>query len=87
VGWGLVGPRGKKEKRKRQAGLGWKEGMGEGLFWFFFFSFISFSIFYSKPFQNFQKKLLTTQSIKNPCIQHDAQSLGISKLINYHFIY
>jgi hypothetical protein len=35
MGWGLVGPRGKKEKRKRQAGLGWKEGMGEGLFWFF----------------------------------------------------
>jgi hypothetical protein len=69
LGLGLVGPRGKKrKKRKRQAGLGWKEGMGEGLdlFCFFFnsFSFISFSNFYSKPFQNFQKKLLTTQSIK-----------------------
>jgi hypothetical protein len=93
MGWGLVGPRGKKEKRKRQAGLGWKEGMGEGLFWFFSsffsnsFSFISFLNFDSKPFFKFLNKLLTTQSIKNPCIQHDAQSLGISKLINYHFIY
>jgi hypothetical protein len=80
----------KERKKQGQAGLGWK-GLGEGWSDYFFFnpfSFISFSNFYSKPFQNFQKKkLLTTQSIKNPCFQHDAQSLGISKLINYHFIY
>jgi hypothetical protein len=30
---------------------------------------------------------LTTQSIQKPCIQHDAQTLGFSKLINYHCIY
>jgi hypothetical protein len=47
----------KKEKKQRQAGLGWKEGwvrVGMILFSFFnSFFFISFSNLYSKPFQNF----------------------------------
>jgi hypothetical protein len=80
------GPRGKK--RKNTGGLGCKGEMGEGdLFCFFSIPFISFSSFYSKTFSKILDKLLTTQSIQNPCIQHDAQTLGFSKLINYHCIY
>jgi hypothetical protein len=51
----VFGLRGKRKKEKNKAGLGWK-GLGEGwsvLFFFNSFSFISFSSFYSKPFQNF----------------------------------
>jgi hypothetical protein len=44
VGWELGWAARKKEKRKRQAGLGWKEGMGEGwsdsFFQFLFFYFL-----------------------------------------------
>jgi hypothetical protein len=58
-------------------------------FLFFFNSFFShfFSKLLLKIFSKFLNQLLTTQSIKSPCIQHDAQSLGNSKLINYYFIY
>jgi hypothetical protein len=64
--------------------------MGEGWSDSFFsipFLLFPFQTFTQNLFKIFKKKLLTTQSIKNPCIQHDAQSLGISKLINYHFIH
>jgi hypothetical protein len=70
--------------------VGWKEGMGEGLDLFCFFSIpfilFSFQSFTQNLFKIF-KKTFNHPIIKNPCIQHDAQSLGISKLINYHFIY
>jgi hypothetical protein len=73
----------------------WVGAGGLDLFVLFFF----FSLFFSIPFSHFffklllkifskiLDKLLTTQSIQNPCIQHDAQALGFSKLINYHCIY
>jgi hypothetical protein len=77
-GWGLVGPRGKKKDR-----LGWKEGMGEGLFWFFLFPFQILTQNFLKIF----KQTFDHTINQNPCIQHDAQTLGFSKLINYHFIY
>jgi hypothetical protein len=51
-----------RKKEKRQAGLGWEEGWS--VFFSIPFSFISFSSFYSKPFQQILNKLLTTQSIK-----------------------
>jgi hypothetical protein len=67
--------------------------MGEGLFWFFFFFFFSIS-FLLFPFQILTQNLfkIFKQTFnhtinQNPCIQHDAQTLGFSKLINYHFIY
>jgi hypothetical protein len=44
----------------------------------FLFIYFLFKIF---------KKTINHPINQNPCIQHDAQSLGISKLINYHFIY
>jgi hypothetical protein len=52
------GPRGKKEKRKDRlgwAGLGWKEGMGEGLDLFCFFS---------NPFLLFPFQILTQNFLK-----------------------
>jgi hypothetical protein len=52
------GPRGKKKKKTKTGWAGLERGLGEGwsdsLFSFFnSFFFISFSNFYSKPFQNF----------------------------------
>jgi hypothetical protein len=59
-----------------------------GLFCFFSIPFLLF------PFQTFTQNLfkIFKQTFdrtinQNPCIQHDAQTLGISKLINYHYIY
>jgi hypothetical protein len=68
LGLGLVGPRGKKRKKEKDR-LGWagKREWVRVFIYFVFFQFLFFyflSNFYSKPFQNFQKKLLTTQSIK-----------------------
>jgi hypothetical protein len=72
-----------------------KDGLGCEVVCLSFFSFLFFSIpFLPFLFQTFTQnlfkilnQLLTTQSIQNPCIQHDAQLLGFSKLINYHCIY
>jgi hypothetical protein len=62
--------------------------MGEGWSDSFFipFLFISFSNFDSKLLKNFKQTFDHTIN-QNPCIQHDAQTLGFSKLINYYFIY
>jgi hypothetical protein len=80
----------KRKKRKRQAGLGGLErGLGEG--WSVCFFSIPILLF---PFQTFTQNLfkIFKQTFdhtinQNPCIQHDAQTLGFSKLINYHCIY
>jgi hypothetical protein len=68
----------------------WAE-MREGMVGFVLFFSIPFLLF---PFQTFTqnlfkilKKSLNHSINQNSCIQHDAQSLGFSKLINYHFIY
>jgi hypothetical protein len=84
--FGLRGKRTKKNKDKLGwAGKGW---VRVGLFCFFSIPFLLF------PFQTFTQNLfkIFKQTFdhtinQNPCIQHDAQTLGISKLINYHCIY
>jgi hypothetical protein len=85
------GPRGKKRKKTKTGWAGLERGLGEGWSDSLFFFLIPFSLF---PFQTFTQNLfkIFKQTFdhtinQNPCIQHDAQSLGISKLINYRFIY
>jgi hypothetical protein len=85
----VFGPREKKERRKNR--LGWAEKekwVRVGLFCFFSIPFLLF------PFQTFTqnhfkifKQTFDHTINQNPCIEHDAQTLGISKLINYHCIY
>jgi hypothetical protein len=70
--------------------VGWAEKekwVRVGCFVFFSIPFYFLFKLLLKTFSKFLNKLLTTQSIQNPCIQHDAQTLGFSKLINYHCIY
>jgi hypothetical protein len=79
---------GRAEEKEKDRWVGLRGEMDELICFVFLIPFISFSSFYSKTFfSKILDKLLTTQSIQNPCIQHDAQTLGFSKLINYHYIY
>jgi hypothetical protein len=83
------GSRGKK--RKRQVGLGGLErGLGEGWSVLYFFQFLFFYFLFKlllKTFSKIFKQTFDHTINQNPCIQHDAQTFGFSKLINYHCIY
>jgi hypothetical protein len=84
---------GRAEKRKKINRLGWAEKekwVRVGLFCFFSIPFLLFPFqdFTQKPFQKKIFKQTFGHTInQNPCIQHDAQTLGFSKLINYHCMY
>jgi hypothetical protein len=73
---------------------GWLGGLkyerGWSVLFCFFFQFLFFYFLFKlllKTFLKFLKKTFNHSINQNSCIQHDAQSLGFSKLINYHFIY
>jgi hypothetical protein len=89
VGRLLVWAARKKKRKEKQARLGWKEGWVR-LSCFVFFSnrilLFPFQAFTQNLFKIFKQTFDHTIN-QNPCIQHDAQALGFSKLINYHCIY
>jgi hypothetical protein len=84
-----------RAEEKKEKKIGWARWAGKRVgclfvFFSFFFQFLFSHFFFKlllKIFSNFFKPTFDHTINQNPCIQHDAQTLGFSNLFNYHCIY